>query len=81
MDYVILSTRDFLLFWNVDCVLRKPPRLLGPPPNDSTQNFRPVRLRKSHTFLLKLPKKTSIFGYKEAFLIFKTSFIRISVQI
>ena len=67
MDYVILSTRDFLLFWNVDCVLRKPPGLLGPPPNDSTQSFRPVRLRKSNTFLLKLPEERKFSGIRKLF--------------
>ena len=67
MDYVILSTRDFLLFGNVDCVLRKPPRLLGPPRNDSTQNFRPARLSKSRTFLLKLPKKRQFSGIRKLF--------------
>ena len=61
MDYVILSTRDFLLFGNVDCVLRKPPRLLGP------QNFRPARLSKSRTFLLKLPKKRQFSGIRKLF--------------
>ena len=67
MDYVILSTRDFLLFGNDDCVLRKPPRLLGPPRNDSTQNFRPARLSKSRTFLLKLPNKRQFSGIRKLF--------------
>ena len=54
--------------------------MLGPPPNDSTQNFRPVWTTQIPYISVKAAEKTSIFGYKEAFLISKTSFIRISVQ-
>ena len=54
-------------FGSVDCVLKKPPRLLGSTPNDSTQNFRPARSVISRTFLFKLSEKRQFSGIRKLF--------------